>query len=114
MENYELARTNAIRHMKVADHVLTMTYPLVQDPKLLKLVMKNIFSAMHNTILMLLYYERKYKRIPPVNENLDSMLHTLKSTLIRYNLSTGYVSFINELREKQSIDCKQADNLQLA
>ena len=99
MERYEIARANAIRHMKVADHILTMTYPLVQDPKLLKLVMKNVFSAMHNTILMILSFERKYKRIPPINDNFESLMPHLKKTLIKYDISTGYIAFINKIRE---------------
>ena len=99
MEKYEIARDNAIKRMKVADHLLTMTYPLVQDPKLLKLVMKNMFLALQNTILMLLYYERLYKRLPPFHENLSTLLPYLKKTLTKYNISTGYIGFINEIKE---------------
>jgi len=99
MEKYSIARDNALKHMKVADHLLTMTYPLVQDPKLLKVVIKNTFLSLQNTVFMLLYYERLYKRIPPFTENLDSVLPYLKKILLRYNISTGYINFINEVRE---------------
>ncbi len=99
MEKYEIARDTAIKRIKVADHILTMTYPLVQDPKLLKVVMKNMFLALQNAILMLLYYERLYKRIPPFPENFDSLMPYLKKVLTKYNISTGYIGFINEIRE---------------
>ena len=45
MESYEIARDKAKRHVKIADHMLTQTYPLIQDPKLLIAVMDNIFNA---------------------------------------------------------------------
>jgi hypothetical protein len=99
MEKYAIARDNAVKHMKVADHILTMTYPLVQDPKLLKVVMKNTFLSLQNTVFMLLYYERLYKRIPPFTENLEAILPYLKKTLMRYDISTEYVNFIHEIKE---------------
>ncbi len=99
MEKYEIARDNAVKRMKVADHILTMTYPLVRDPKLLKLVMKNMYLALQNAILMLLYYERLYKQIPPFHENFDTLLPYLKKSLHKYGISIGYIGFINEIKE---------------
>jgi hypothetical protein len=98
MEKYEEAKAKAVKHMKVADHVLTMTYPLVQDPKLLKFVMTNMHTALENIVSMILYYERLYKRVPPFPENFDSMLTYLRPALKRYDISTGYIPYINEIR----------------
>lgn len=99
MERFEECKEKAIKHMNLADHVLTMTYPLVQDPKLLKLVLKNIYLAMENTLAMLLNFERYYKRIPPFTENYDAMLHIAKPVFEKYKISTNYLSFLSEIKE---------------
>jgi hypothetical protein len=99
MERYEECRNSALKQMNLADHVLTMTYPLVQDPKLLKLVMKNVYLAMESSVAMLLHYERYYKKIPPFTENFESMLEMSKSVIPKYNISSGYIAFLNELKE---------------
>ena len=99
MRDYEVAREKAIKQIRLADHILTMTYPLVNDPKLLKLVMKNIYLSMESTIAMLLHYERFYKRIPPFTENFQVMLERLHPVLKKHNISTEYVIFLNRLNE---------------
>jgi hypothetical protein len=99
MEDYQLARDKAHKHIRVADHILTMTYPLVNDPKLLKLVMRNIYISVQNAMATLLYYERIYKRVSSFNENFESMLFAIKPVFQRYKISPGYLSFLQSLQE---------------
>ncbi|MBN2367939.1 hypothetical protein JXC34_02895 [Candidatus Woesearchaeota archaeon] len=99
MEDYEKFREEAARKIGFADHILTMTYPLVNDPKLLKVVMTNTYLAMENTVSMLLHYERLYKRIPPFHNNFEVMLRFLNPILERYGISTGYIGMLNEIKE---------------
>ncbi len=100
MKEYEEAKERAIRSLKVADHMLTITYPLVQDTKILVTVMENIFLGLTNAIAALLYWERKYKKIPPFHENFDSKFNTFKLYCVeRYNISKGYLPFLMEIKE---------------
>jgi hypothetical protein len=108
MEKYVEHKEEAIKGIKLADHILTVSFPLVQDPKLLKFVLKNVHVAMENTIAMMLSYERTYKRIPPYNENFSGMLRYLKPVLSRYNLSPNYVNFLNEINE-YIVDAKKSE-----
>lgn len=110
MERYEECRENALKQMNLADHMFTMTYPLVQDPKLLKVVMKNLYSSMENTLLTLLSYERYYKRVPPFTENYDAMLELCKKVFPKYGISTGYISFLNEVKE--AMDVQRASDIE--
>ena len=64
MEKYEEIRDKAIKNIKIADHMLTQTYPLVKDPRLLLTVLENVFLSLTNAIGALLYFERLYKRVP--------------------------------------------------
>jgi uncharacterized protein (UPF0332 family) len=102
MEKYQACRDNALRQMNLADHILTMTYPLVQDPKLLKLVMKNVYLAIENTVSMLLHYERYYKRIPPFTENYESMVQAARPLFEKNRISPGYIGFLLEIKEVMS------------
>lgn len=100
MEEYEGARDKAKRHIKIADHMLTQTYPLIQDPKLLLAVMDNIFSALTNSMSAILYYERLFKRIPPFHNSFDSKFNIFRARCVRrYSLSTDYVVLIQIIRE---------------
>ena len=99
MEEFELSKTAAIKHMKVADHILTMTYPLVQDPKLLKLVLKNIYLSLQNVMVALLHYERLQKRSIVIKNDFNYLVECVKPYLRKHNVSTEYVNFLNELNE---------------
>ena len=100
MEKYKEAREKALNCIATADHLLTMTYPLVEDPKLLLSVVENIFLGLTNAMAALLYYERKYKRIPPFQDNFHSKYNMFKMRIIdRYDINKNYLDFINEIKE---------------
>ena len=100
MEQFQVARDNAVKKLNIADHMLTMTYPLVQDPKLLLAVLKNIFSAMESAMSSVLHYERLFKRIPQFQESFESKLTVFKSRVQpKYSINEEYVKILYELRE---------------
>jgi len=49
---------DAARRIQVADHMLTMTYPLVNDPKLLIAVLSNLTQSMESTMSAALTTEK--------------------------------------------------------
>jgi len=55
----------AQRQLTLADHLLTMTYPLVKDSKLLVGIMQNISQANNNIITGVLYMASKSQQIIP-------------------------------------------------
>ena len=65
MEQFQIERELAKQKIKVADHIISVTYPLVKDPKLLLGVLENIHSALMHCISAILEYDRLFKRIPP-------------------------------------------------
>jgi hypothetical protein len=100
MEQFQESRQNAIRKLSVADHMLTMTYPLVQDPKLLLAVLENVFSAMENAMSSVLHYERLFKRIPAFQDSFESKLTVFKSRVQpKYKINEEYINLLYELRE---------------
>ena len=100
MEKYLEAKKKALKNLYIADHILTMTYPLIQDPKLLLAVCENIFLGLTNSIASLLYFERLYKRIPPFHDNFESKYNMFKMRCVeRFNISKEYLKFILEIKE---------------
>jgi hypothetical protein len=100
INKYELERRKAIRNIKIADHMLTITYPLINDPKLLVAVMENTFLSMTQAMATLLYYERLYKRIPPFYNNFESKFNMFKERCVRkHNLDPSYLLMMQSLKE---------------
>jgi hypothetical protein len=100
MEKHQVAKLRAERHMKIADHMLTQTYPLLKDPKLLLAVVENIFMAMRYSMEALLYFDRFYKRIPPFQENYESKFNMFRARLQqRYGILPEHVTTMQNVRE---------------
>ena len=98
MEKFQEMREIARKKLQVADHMLTMTYPFVQDPKLLIAVMENLFLALANSMTSLLYYDRLFKRIPPFQDTFPSKFNMFK-TKYANKFDKEYMDLIQEIKE---------------
>ena len=100
MEEFQLASSKAQEKLKLADHMLTQTYPLIKDPKLLVAVMENVFLALTNAMASVLYYERTFKSIPPFVDNFENKFRLFKEKCTpKYDLSKKYSDAIAEVKE---------------
>jgi len=99
MEKFQLSREVALKYLKAADHMLTQTYPLVKDPKLLIAVLDNIFIAVENTMSTLLYHDRLFKKIPPFHDSFDSKFYLFKMKCAPQNKLSEYVKLVQDLKE---------------
>lgn len=99
MEKVKEASDKAIRNIKIADHMLTQTYPHVRDPKLLLVVLENVFLSLTNSMAALLYYERHFKRIPPFQNTFDSKFNMFKFNVAnKYEIKRDYISMISGIK----------------
>ena len=95
MEKYELSLQNAKKTLQVADHMMNVTYKVVNDPKLLLAIIERINTALKYNLAFILHYERMYKRIPPFKEDFDSMFNAFKARVTRrYNINIEYITLI--------------------
>ncbi|MDP6600427.1 MAG: hypothetical protein QF798_03260 [Candidatus Woesearchaeota archaeon] len=100
MEKFQELRDAANKKLKLADHILTMTYPLVNDPRLLISSLENLFLTFTYGMSSLLYYERLFKRIPPFPDNFASKFDLFKDKCSKkYNLDSEYQKIIQEIKE---------------
>ncbi len=99
MEQVLQAREKARKHFLIADHMLTQTYPVVNDPKLLLVILENVFLACTHAMAALLYYEYYQKRIPSFQDTFDAKLNMLKLQVApRYHIKGEYLSFLSEIK----------------
>jgi len=116
MEQFEAAREKAKKNIQIADHMLSVTYPLIKDTKLLLAIIENIFLAMTNAMTSVLYHERMYKRIPPFQNSFESKFNIFKERLVhKYEIDKSLVADIREIKniilehKKSPIEFKRKD-----
>ena len=100
MEKYQEERAKAKRNIQIADHLIYVTYKLINDPKLLLAVMENIFLALTNSMSALLSFERIYKRVPAFSENFESKFTTFNHHCVqRFNIDPSYLRLLRDVKE---------------
>jgi len=117
MEKFQELRDSAGKKLKIADYMLTMTYPLVKDPKLLLSVVENLFLAYSYSISSLLHYERLFKRIPNFQDDFSSKLDLFADRCLgKYGIDSENIRIITDLREiivahrKSPVEFSQKDS----
>lgn len=89
----------ANRLFQTADHLTYVTYPVVNDVKLIITIMENIYSSLIAGMEAILNYDRMYKRISPLPDNFSARLDVFKNKCApRYNIDRNYILLINDLK----------------
>ena len=98
MEQYEQNLKEAARHLQIADHMTYVTFPLINDHRLLLKIFDEIYGSIIGCVNAILNYEAMYKRIKlysGINDNFNTFARIGKN----YNLSNEQVKRIKELIE---------------
>lgn len=99
MEKFQELADKAKKSINIADHMLTVTYPLVKDPKLIPAIMENIFIAYSSAVDAILYFDLLYKRIPVFHDSFESKLNTFNARCIsRYKIKKYYITEIQTIK----------------
>ncbi len=100
MEEFQVALEKAKKSIRLADHMLVMTFPLLKDPKLLLAVVENIFSSLSNAIYSVVYYERLFKRIPFFQDSFESKFLIFRTKIAqKYGINQEYIKLVQEINE---------------
>ena len=107
----------AKQNIKIADHMLSVTYPLLKDSKLLLAIVENIFLSYTNSIAALLYYERELKKIPPFTDSFESKFNMFRERcVLKYNIEKSYLMEIHDVwdiiieHKKSPVEFKRRDS----
>jgi hypothetical protein len=100
MEKFEESRQNAVKYFKTADHLISVTYNVVKDAKLLVAILENLNLSLQETMNSILYHDRLFKKIPPFQDSFESRYNMFRLKCARhYNLETDYIMAIAEVKE---------------
>jgi hypothetical protein len=97
---FQTLRFQALEKLKVADHLVGMTYSLVKEPKLLVSVIENISQALELTVTALLEYERELKAIPKYDDTFNGKMEMFRRKIMtKHNISNDVLDFILDVRK---------------
>lgn len=99
MENFYRLVKEANSAFNTADHLTYVTYPLLKEVKLSITVIENLYIAVTKAMDAIIYYDRMYKRINPIQENFEAKLGVFRNSCARrYNIDERYINLIKNLR----------------
>jgi len=87
----------AEKKLKTADHLIYMTYPMVQDKKILLTILSEINLSVLNTINAILQYEYLYKRIELTKSGKDNLLIFFTECAPKYNITPTETKKIKDI-----------------
>ena len=100
MEQYNIFLNNAKNKIRIADHILTQTYPLLKDSKLFLAVIDNIYYSLISTMDSLLEFCKYYKKISNYQDNFDSKYNMFRLKLVPlYKIDPDIVKLIQTTKE---------------
>ena len=92
MQKLQSLIEEANKRIRTADHLVYMTYPMLQDPKLIMKIAENVADAMKYAIEAIVYYDRLYKRVSPFGEEFVSKYDIFKHHCSkRYNIPSHHL-----------------------
>ena len=98
MEKFRELREQAKQNIKVADHMITMSYPMFKDPKILVSAIKTLTKASENAISSILEYEKLFKRVPVYHDSFDVKISIFKQKVVpMYGLSKNHERLLKTL-----------------
>jgi hypothetical protein len=91
---------DSVKHLKLASHMLGVTYPLVKDPRMFIGILENLNKSLKECLDSFLLYERMYKRISPYPDNFNSKLDVFRNVIrSRYEFDSTLPRFIFEIEQ---------------
>jgi len=89
---------SSVKSLKLASHMLNVTFPLVKDPRMFIGILENLDKSLKNCLDSFLLYERIYKRISPYPDNFNAKLEILRRIVrTRYDFDNDLPRFIFDI-----------------
>jgi hypothetical protein len=97
MEKFKFLVRQARAYLQTADHLVYVTYPLVNETKMLLVVAENLYKASTKAINAILYREKLYKRIISLPDEWEQRLRIFEKIAPKYNLPASVQSIPRKL-----------------
>lgn len=97
MEKYEETLEKAIKEIKIADHIIYITYHIVKDKRLLIKALEQEYNSLMLSINAILQYDYTWKKIQIYHDAQLNFETFLNKCAIRYSLDSQDIKDIKEL-----------------
>ena len=95
----------AKKQMHLADHMVYVTFPLVQETKFLLAILGHLTNATRYALRALLEYEFLYKRIEAYNKTITGEISIYKNHIEkRYNFDGKYFRLLQKLTDLEKFE----------
>ncbi len=100
MEEFQECRDEAKQRLRRADHLLTVTYPMVEDPKLLLSVLENLYYSLEKGMDSVLEYERLFKNIHEIPDGFHDRYEKFESEIAsKHGIEKKHLKLLRKFRE---------------
>lgn len=97
MEKFQENLKEAIKSLQIADHMTYVTFPLVNERRLLLKIFDEIYKSVISCINAILNYEYLYKRIKLYSDNYDNFQTFAEKCAKNYQINNEQVKKIREI-----------------
>lgn len=99
MENFQENLKQAIKSLQIADHMVYVTFPIVNEQRLLLKIFDEIYKSIINCINAVLNYEYFFKKIRIYKDNNENIRTFTDKCAKNYNLNNEQIKKIIEIIE---------------
>lgn len=117
MEDVRDKFQRSVNSLKLASHMIGVTYPLVKDTRMFIGILENLDKSLKSCLDSFLLYERLYKKIGPYPDNFNAKLDVLRKVIrSRYDFDETLPRFIFDIdqlvknRKKAPVEFSRKDS----
>lgn len=108
--DYKTLQERAEQQYRTAMHLLTVTYPLIKDPKLLLGIINNVFKVLENSLQAIIIHEAEQNKIAPNLGCFREMLHQLQTYFSKEQIQLMQeIQEIVDFQKKSPIEFRRKD-----
>jgi hypothetical protein len=93
---------NAIKSLSVADKMLTQTFKMLQDPKILVAVLENVFQAFKFGIISLFQYDESNDFLSTIKNNFQIIFEEFQINVAKKYSLGEFIKLIDEIQMLRS------------
>ncbi len=98
MNEYREILQEAINNFKVIEHLITITYPLINENKLILTILKHLDETTEKAIKSLLIYEKLYKQQEHLSNDKDTLMNIFETIALKHNIEEHTITKIKEIK----------------
>ncbi len=98
-EKYKEYLKESARHLQIADHMTYITFPLVNEKKLIIKIFEEIFKSIKNSIKSAIHFEFENKNIILSNKEEENITNFIENLAKDYEINEKEINKIKEIME---------------